>query len=311
MSALAQTHRNVQIILVDDGSTDRSPQIAKDFSSRYPNVSLVTQENAGLSAARNTGVGTIESTDFLLFLDSDDFLPRKAVANYLEAIGDLNLAVGKPLRLKGLRLYKRNRNLFKQAVRKTDLVTSYRFLSDVTAWNKFMRFDFWKSGGYKFPVGLLYEDMAVMTRVYAECGGFAVVDKVSYYWRVRVGYSSSITQNRGEIQNLKHRLRAIEDTLMTLSELLPRNDTNSNLWKYYFRAVIRFDFSYFLPWVPLTDQHYFDTLQTAAQRLFSNADAVFWRTIPKRFRFVMKALVDGTRDQVLEELRRARIKIHR
>jgi CDP-glycerol glycerophosphotransferase len=310
-SALAQTHGNIEVILVDDGSTDKSGQIAKDFATQYTNVLLVSQKHAGLSAARNAGVGAIKNTDFLLFLDSDDLLPRKAVANYLKAIGELNLAVGKPKRLKGLVLYKRNHNIFREADKKTDLVNSYRFLSDVTAWNKFMRFDFWQSGRYTFPVGLLYEDMALMTRIYAESGGFAVVNKVSYYWRERVGTSSSITQNRGEIRNLEDRLKAIEDTLINLRKLVPRTDATVDLWNYFFWAIVAVDFRYFIPWVPHTDQHYFDTFQKAAQDLYSKADSIFWETVPDRHRFAIQALVKGTRDEVVTELKRARIEIQR
>jgi glycosyltransferase involved in cell wall biosynthesis/SAM-dependent methyltransferase len=71
-SVLAQTHTNVEVVLVDDGSTDATP----DVTRRYPSVRYVRQENRGLAAARNTG--TAESKGgYLVFLDADDrLLPR-------------------------------------------------------------------------------------------------------------------------------------------------------------------------------------------------------------------------------------------
>jgi glycosyltransferase involved in cell wall biosynthesis len=67
-SALAQTYRPIEIIIVDDGSTDNSAQVAKRFS---PSVQYVHQPNSGLGAARNCGAGLAKG-DYLAFLDADD-----------------------------------------------------------------------------------------------------------------------------------------------------------------------------------------------------------------------------------------------
>lgn len=82
-SVLSQSYRPVEVVVVDDGSTDNTPQIAGGF----PDVKYVFQQNAGLSAARNTGIDHSRG-DFLVFLDSDDWLLPKAIAtnvNYLLA----------------------------------------------------------------------------------------------------------------------------------------------------------------------------------------------------------------------------------
>ena len=74
-SVLAQTYRNFEIIIVDDGSTDDTRQVAQGFER--PNVRYVYQANAGLSAARNTGVRNARG-EYLAYLDSDDlFTPQK------------------------------------------------------------------------------------------------------------------------------------------------------------------------------------------------------------------------------------------
>lgn len=78
-SALGQTHPDITVIVVDDGSTDDTAEVA----GRYP-VKLLQQENAGLSAARNAGLA-IASTNYIAFLDADDLLRPRAVAAGLEA----------------------------------------------------------------------------------------------------------------------------------------------------------------------------------------------------------------------------------
>jgi CDP-glycerol glycerophosphotransferase len=308
-SALAQSHPNIQVVLVDDGSTDSSLQIAKKYDDSFSNVRLIHQENAGLSAARNTGAAAIEETDYLLFLDSDDVLPRNAVKNYLKAIGDLNVAVGKPTRLKGLALHKRHRNLYGRRISRATLLEEPRFLSDVTAWNKLMKFSFWKAGKYQFPEGFLYEDMALMTKIYAESGGFAVVSKTSYFWRVRVGGGSSITQERWNTKNLTHRLKAILDTLEVLNEKFPENSADRELRDYYRWSTARFDINFYLPWVEHTDQAFFKELQTSGERLFGTADASFWKKVPDRYRVALKALVANDRDGVIAAIRKSGLQV--
>ena len=75
-SALAQTHPRMELVVIDDGSTDNTQAVAE----RYPNVRLVRQENRGLAEARNSGIRH-SSGEFLIFLDADDrLLPHAAAA---------------------------------------------------------------------------------------------------------------------------------------------------------------------------------------------------------------------------------------
>ena len=71
-SVIKQTYKNLEIILVDDGSTDECPNICDTYAKQYSNVKVVHKQNGGLSDARNVGI--LNSTgDYLLFLDADDF----------------------------------------------------------------------------------------------------------------------------------------------------------------------------------------------------------------------------------------------
>jgi hypothetical protein len=80
-SALGQTHPNVEVVLVDDGSTDNTLQVAR----RYPEVDVASRPRAGLAAARNAGLRR-SSGDHVVFLDADDRLLPGAVADGLEVL---------------------------------------------------------------------------------------------------------------------------------------------------------------------------------------------------------------------------------
>ena len=71
-SIISQTiFENLEIILVDDGSIDKSYEIGKKFSEKYKNIKIIKQENKGVSAARNTGLD-VASGQYIAFFDSDD-----------------------------------------------------------------------------------------------------------------------------------------------------------------------------------------------------------------------------------------------
>jgi glycosyltransferase involved in cell wall biosynthesis len=75
-SVLAQTYPSIEVIVVDDGSTDDTPEVMLHYAER---VRYIRQENRGVPAARNTGIRAATG-DFINFLDSDDFfLPTKIV----------------------------------------------------------------------------------------------------------------------------------------------------------------------------------------------------------------------------------------
>jgi glycosyltransferase involved in cell wall biosynthesis len=84
-SILSQTHKDWEAILVDDGSTDGSGNIAEEYARRDHRFKVVHKENGGLSDARNAGLKFI-SGEFLLFLDSDDFLHPQLMELCLEAM---------------------------------------------------------------------------------------------------------------------------------------------------------------------------------------------------------------------------------
>ena len=84
-SILSQTHKNWEVILVDDGSTDRSGHIADEYAQNDNRFKVIHKENGGLSDARNAGMKHING-EYLLFLDSDDFLHPQLMELCLEAM---------------------------------------------------------------------------------------------------------------------------------------------------------------------------------------------------------------------------------
>ncbi len=75
MSILAQTYRNLEVILVDDGSPDRCGNICDAFAAKDPRIKVIHKQNEGLSQARNVGI-EIATGAYITFIDSDDWFMR-------------------------------------------------------------------------------------------------------------------------------------------------------------------------------------------------------------------------------------------
>lgn len=85
-----QSSKDFVVLLIDDGSTDNSGDIAKEFAKKYPDLfKYYFQQNKGLGGARNTGLKLVE-TDYVMFFDSDDLIANKAIENINNFIGQIS-----------------------------------------------------------------------------------------------------------------------------------------------------------------------------------------------------------------------------
>lgn len=80
-SIINQTYKNIEIILIDDGSTDKSGMICDEYKSHDDRIIVIHKANSGVSSARNSGLD-IAGGEYIAFIDSDDYVPK----NYLEML---------------------------------------------------------------------------------------------------------------------------------------------------------------------------------------------------------------------------------
>lgn len=89
-SVVNQTYSNIEIILIDDGSSDSSPEICRSYARKDDRVVFIRQENLGVAAARNHGL-RIARGDLVIFVDSDDLLARHTCEYVCREMGDYDL----------------------------------------------------------------------------------------------------------------------------------------------------------------------------------------------------------------------------
>ncbi|MET8690211.1 CDP-glycerol glycerophosphotransferase family protein [Streptomyces sp. NPDC004732] len=286
----------LECVLVDDGSTDASPRIAREFAAKDPRFVYVRQRNAGLSAARNTGVRKASPTaEFLTFVDSDDVVPHDAYGRMiasLDATGS-DFASGNVWRLneRGRSQAWQYKWLTEPRTR-THIGRDLDLLSDRVAWNKVFRRSFWDRHRFTFPEGKLYEDTPVMIPAHFLAGSVDVLSDHVYYWRVREG---SITRRRTDVKGVRDRIAACAHVSGFLAEHAP------DMKKTYDASCLRDDFVYFLEGLPMGGPEYRTAFLTGTAAFLRRADPAVLAELPVDLR-VKWQLVRESRTAELIEL---------
>jgi CDP-glycerol glycerophosphotransferase len=253
-SVLAQTFTDYEVVMVNDGSTDRSAEIAQRYVDRDARFRLVHQENGGLSKARNTGADHATG-ELLAFLDSDDTLPPNAyelLVGALDRTGS-DFATGNVYRLTAYATFQSP--FIRQAFTETRLkthITKYRpLLADRPAWNKVWRRSFWDKHEFRFPEGRTYEDTPVTIPAHFLADSVDVIAEPCYFWRIREGGGLSITQRKTDPQSLIDRLRSIQDVSEHLAADGPRGAK-----RWYDESVVADDLRYYVNSLDIADDEY-------------------------------------------------------
>ena len=210
-----QRLQDIEVILVDDGSLDGSRAIAETFVALDPRFTLVTQENAGLGPARNTGT-THATGEYLTFVDSDDLV---SAGGFETMVGMLNssgssLAGGNARRFNnssGIRQSWSHRQAFAETQVATHILEFPVLARDRMVWNKIYRRSFWDEYGYEFPP-IRYEDYPVTFKAHLDAVTVDVLSDPIYYWRERES-GDSITQQAYRYDNLLDRVVSAEMVL--------------------------------------------------------------------------------------------------
>ena len=183
-SILAQSYSQIEVLMINDGSTDNSLEIMDDFSKKDSRFLSFTKENGGLSDARNYGIEHATG-EYLVFVDSDDYIVSTFVEDLLYNLIDSNtdISVGDMTYLyeNGNKEFASGGNFEIESFAENEML----LLINNSACNKLYKkylFDI-----IRFPKGLWYEDLATIPIVVAKANSISKVNKELYIYYQRTG----------------------------------------------------------------------------------------------------------------------------
>ena len=196
-SILSQTYGEFELILVDDGSNDGSEIVCEEISSRDSRITVIHQKNAGLSAARNTGIQHAKGK-YITFIDSDDFVSQQYVqllydtilstdsdicfCDYIKVSQSSNFEIdGKDVSLFGNKYIFSNEDTIKEVYN-----SKYHGLEFVS-WAKMYKVSLFRDNGILFPEGKLYEDAFTTYKLVYYSNSISYIDIPLYSYRMRDG----------------------------------------------------------------------------------------------------------------------------
>lgn len=275
-SLLSQTLEDWEAIIVDDGSTDTSPQIVNSYAAADSRFKVVRQANAGLGAARNAGIRAATGK-FLTFLDSDDIIPPVAYEIAVKCLKRTksDFAIGAVDRIKnGTRTTPKWTSIVHSAERTKVTIDDFPdMMMDVVACNRVFNREFWLKSVGEFPVGVAYEDHRVMVTASIRAKSIDVLADVTYLWRIRED-NTSISQQKSELQNLLDRVRAKEETFNVL-----RAEASDSATSAWITRLLDTDIPLFAAHAVTSDLQYRECAAAFAKKYVELADDSAWDNV--------------------------------
>lgn len=202
-SVISQTEFDgLEVILVDDGSTDGSEKLCDTYAEKYENISVIHQKNSGVSVARNSGINAAKG-EYITFLDSDDEYKPEFISEMLKAADadlvccDYYTVSDNEKKIDGyFKNQKYNKDdfdfdFYKKAV-------NFEFYS---CWNKLYKKEIIVKNHLSFPSGVKYaEDMFFVFEYLKHCESFRFIAKSLYHYNANPDNATCIVKNGFDVQ---------------------------------------------------------------------------------------------------------------
>ena len=205
-SAITQTFPNVEIIIVNDGSTDRSTDIIGKYKKKDNRIKVFSINNSGQGKARNIGINNSLS-EYIYFLDSDDYIEKQTIEILLNSIQSNHICIFNAVsflhesgKIVSSKYFNINEDYLKKEIKKGIQI---RYLTPyISPWSKLYSKKFFQNNNIYFPEGIYGEDVEFWLRCILSINKINYVNYYGYYRR----YRKNSTMTGGSINNLKDRI---------------------------------------------------------------------------------------------------------
>ena len=216
-SIVSQTYKNLEIIIINDGSSDKTGDIITKKAKKDKRIKYFIQKNIGLSASRNKGIKKAKGK-YIAFVDGDDLIGEEYIEKLVSSIekeeSDIAVCSFNTIRNKQITTERGCNKTIPGNEAVIQLLTKQNNL-DIVAWNKLYRKDLFLKNQIFYPVGEIHEDTLTTYKLYAKAKKVAYIkDNLYYYYK----HNNSITASTERIKSLGYKLRAAREATLLFSE---------------------------------------------------------------------------------------------
>jgi CDP-glycerol glycerophosphotransferase len=298
-SIAAQTVADLEVFMVDDGSSDSSAAIAAAQAAADPRFTLVQVPHGGSPGyTRNRGVERATGT-YLAFVDADDALPSHAyerMLHVLESSGS-DFVSGNVQRIgpRGVTQSAMHAKAIKGRKIGTHISKTPALFYDVSVWNKLFRKSFWDLHGLMFPEGIVWEDLHLITRAHVLARAVDTIPEHIYYWRERGKGELSITQSRTDISNYRDRI----NVLLFIDAFL-RSHKPSRMVREHQRKALINDVWLYVGELGRTTESFRTEFMELTQRYLAQIERRVFPKLPSPNRLAYHLIAAGQLNELLE-----------
>lgn len=235
-SLINQHYSNLDILLIDDGSEDRSSQICDEYADLDNRIRVFHQTNQGLSKARNVGLENAEG-EYITFLDSDDFIDIEMYSSLMNVIKEYDVQIAAC----GMQVFNDGETPVKvehggkvYIYSSEEVIERYLYpgqFLDVVSCNKI--FDRQLFIGVTYSEGRLFEDFVPITKTILKANQIASLNSNLYYYRKRVG---SINNENFNVKKMNYRVMDLDTALNELLYII--KECNQEWLSYVMPGVL-------------------------------------------------------------------------
>lgn len=233
-SLVNQTYKDFEIIVVNDGSTDKSSNIISKYQKKYKNIIVIDKENEGLSMARNRGVQK-SSGKYIIFVDSDDYVSNKLLEEVDKKIDDSDI-----LRFQIAtedEEYTKINEYHEEGFESMCGYDAFKYLSSYhfvePAWCYVIRKNYYIENKFSFKKGVYHEDFGLIPYVIYKARKVKSIDYIGYHYVQRNG---SIMNNNDYKKTVKKAFDMLEQ--YKTMRLFAKNINRKNNLDDYFLSYI-------------------------------------------------------------------------
>ena len=204
-SLINQDYDNYKIILIDDGSTDGSKKICKSFEKNHPNlIKVYSKKNGGQASARNYAIKKVD-TDYIFFVDSDDYIKENCLKELMKKLGNKDILVFNQISVLG------EEETIVNTFDKSIIDVQKRYLvSNPGPCNKIIKSSLLKENKLYFPENIIYEDLAMIPQLGLWTKNIAFEDDAYYYYIQRIGSTMHQKKYNPKIENIFSAIEILE-----------------------------------------------------------------------------------------------------